>query len=691
MAAPVTQKLNLQLERKVGDLEVYSYSDPFSTTGYGGKFIFQNGQPYGGKDLQSYNGTQVDRIVNDYMGAGQVQKVNRADGSSYYSFTSPDRSQTVNAASLEEATAKRNSMFKNFDQTQAEYAKNQGYVEPGAQGSVGLDYFSKYFNLTPQELTEGRRITSPANSPLPNQVQPSQAQPTPTPVNPASNPQNSATQITRDAKGSYVFGGKAYETLDYAMAAAKRSGVQASYTPPPVAAPVNTQQSNIPGKPSRDTYAAGPNGDLQYQRAMDRWNTKNNPLPASLDDATNPDQFDALLNKIQTDNFDNSSDSNVPTRSNSDTGLGNATGFFQKFLSGETSANPTTGDTSAPSFNAESKLTQLRSQYGIDPLEGQVADIDKQIADIQASQRQLQQNEEGKTVPLNVISNRVSEEQRQTNERLDALNRQKGYIVDQLNNKYNVVNSLMQAAQTDYKNAVDAYERKFNENVQATNMLMNIDQNQKSMAEKARDDARANLTIVTNALSNGTLSWENLDPKTKAQYTKLEIQAGLPTGTISAFSQKPGSAWEMSTVLPGVDQNGNAIATVLQKNKQTGEFKTTKLITDYAPNSGKQGAALQNGTFVDDQGNEVAWSRYADGTIQKSVIGKARTTENQMTPEEKAQNEFQKFFTDLVTKMNAQDSFGEPKLSREGAVKIIKAKYPTISQQSIDALFNSVQ
>lgn len=453
--------------------------------------------------------------------------------------------------------------------------------------------------------------------------------------------------------------------------------------------PTPSASSLFTNLPQRGNYKIGVAGDKSYQLALDRYNAANQPMPSSLSEATSPVQFDQLLNKIGADQLSQaSSASDVSVRSNSSDAFSGNADFFQKFISGESVAPAQGGNQAAPQFSATDKLSQLRQQYGVDPLEAQVSDIDKQITDIQALQRKNASTEQGKAVTLGVMGGRISEEARQANEKIDELNRQKGYAVDQLQNKYSVVNSMMSAAQTDYKNAVDAYNTKFTQTVQATNLMMDIDQSQKTATEKARDDARANVTIITNSLSNGSLQWDNLDPATKTQFAKLELQAGLPTGTISAFSQKAGSAWEMSTVLPGVDENGNQIATVLQKNKQTGEFKTTKLITDYAPKAtgGAKADVLQQGTFVNDQGNEVAWTRYKDGTVDQVAIGKAKQTADQMNPDQKAQNDFNKFFADIVTKMQAQDSFGEPKLSKDGAMKIIKAQYPNITTESLNSL-----
>lgn len=489
-------------------------------------------------------------------------------------------------------------------------------------------------------------------------------------------------RITRDDAGGYIFQGRSYTTLQKAQSAAANAGVQAEYSTQVLPKPVvnNTVDPNLP---QRSTYAQGPVGDRQYQLALDRYNAKKNPTPTNLNDVTNNAQLDDYLNNFQEKSLSDMGNTDVTTRDS--TGLASAKNFLSSFLSGGTTSGPTTASTTGtpPAYSAEAKLTELRKQYGVDPLEGQVADIDKQIQDIQAAQLTLQHGEENKTVAMGVIGNRVSEEERQTNERIDALNRQKGYLVQQLQNKYTVVNSLMQAANTDYQNAKDLYDTKFNQAVQATNLMLNIDQSQKSDVEKARDDARANVTIVTNAMKDGTLDWQSLDPKTKAQYTQLEIQAGLPTGTISSFSQKDQAQWEMSTVLPGVDSDGNSIATVLQKNKFTGEFKTTKIVTDYSPASTQAAKAnvVQQGTFIDSNSNEVAWTKYKDGHVEKSVLGKSKTTTQSMSGDQKAENDFNAYIASLVEKMSSTDSYGTPKLSYQAAKNTLVAKYPQLKGQ----------
>jgi len=452
------------------------------------------------------------------------------------------------------------------------------------------------------------------------------------------------------------------------------------------------------GAPLRSNYADGPDGDKQFQAAVAATNTKlkaqNGQLPTSVLDAQNSSDANAILNQIAQNAFGDGT-TGVPTRTDStNPDLAAASGYFADILGGGTGVSnggATSGTTSnagansgasdsggAPVFSAENKLTQLRNQYGVDPMEHQIADIDAQIRAVQDTFDQNKFNEKGQVVSLGVMSGRISEEEQQANDRLNQLNRNKAYLVDQLQSKYSVIDTVMKAAQSDYQNARDSYDTQFNQKIQATNLLLNIDQSKKSDAEKARDDARANVTIVTTALSNGSLKWDDLDPASKAQYSKLEIQAGLPTGTIQAFSaQGKNNQWEMSTVLPGVDANGNAIATVLQKNKSTGEFKTTKLITDYAPtNKSAKSNVVQQGTFVDDKGNQIAWTKYADGTTEKENLGKAKQDTANMSQDEKDQNEFYKYTADLVEKMSLMPPNN---IKPDNAVKVLRARYPWLT------------
>lgn len=483
-------------------------------------------------------------------------------------------------------------------------------------------------------------------------------------------PQGPANNILFE-NGSYVFGGKAYQTLEAAKAAASRSGQTPVYNPPAADSYMNL--------PSRGNYISGPSGDRQYQLALDRYNAQKEgkqwTTPTKLSEVKTAEEFDQFANAQAESLLQQATQSGSapPTRSQS-TGLGTTDDFLNEILQGG-------GDKAPAPYNAEQKLAEVRGKYGVDPLEQELAALDKEAFDIKAIMRANVGFEQGKAVGLGVMSGRISEEEKQANIRLDAINSQKTIIANQLQQKYGVIDGIMKASQLDFENATKAYEQEFDRVVTTTNLLRGLRSDQISMEEKARDDARSNVTIVTNALSSGALTWDSLDPATKASYAKLEAQAGLPIGTIQSFTAKPSKDWQMQTILPGIDQSGNQVATIIEKNQVTGEFKTTKLVTDYAPKPSSSSSALQKGSYTDPSGNLITYQVNPDGTITQQTVGKSNVNLND--PNSKAQNDFEKYRADLILAMNKTDTYGTPLMTYDKAAAALKAKYPTLTDEAI--------
>lgn len=397
------------------------------------------------------------------------------------------------------------------------------------------------------------------------------------------------------------------------------------------------------------------------------------------------DSFNQWANTTQ-ENLLNGAEDDIPGTNNSSSTEDDYLNDLINGLQGEPTTTQTTSTATpggAPEvFSAEQKLQQLRQEQGIDPLEGEVADIDAEINALKTDFQAARDSEEGKKVSLGVIGNRISEQERVYNQRINQLNDQKSVLTTQLNQKYNVVNTMMAAAQTDYNNAVQAYDSQFTKSLQMANLLMSKTAADKTAANQIADNARANFTVVANAISAGSLKWEDLSAATQASYQKMELQAGLPSGTLQAFAQKPSKDWSMQTVLPGVDENGNQIATIIEKNAVTGEFKTSKLVTDYAPKpTSSSSNIVQKGTRVDGDGNDVAWQLDKDGNLTETVLGKSKTVDKQNIDD---QNKLSDFMLDIAKQRTKQNAYGEPVLTREGAIQQILAKYPGASQDQIN-------
>jgi hypothetical protein len=189
-------------------------------------------------------------------------------------------------------------------------------------------------------------------------------------------------------------------------------------------------------------------------------------------------------------------------------------------------------------------LEQQRNAMGVADLETELNTLKGDERLIQATLRETTGLEEGKQVSLGVMSGRITEEQRVAQTKLDYLNVRKATLVDELNTKYNAINTYINYAGMDYQDAVQAYENEFNQNVQIQNLLSGFRQEawkyatdaitiNETLKQNAIDNARANLTTITNAITSGNMNYGNLSSDEKLQIQKLEIQSGLPVGTIS--------------------------------------------------------------------------------------------------------------------------------------------------------------
>jgi len=234
------------------------------------------------------------------------------------------------------------------------------------------------------------------------------------------------------------------------------------------------------------------------------------------------------------------------------------------------------------------EFERLRTEYGVADLETSLANIKAQIDEEYALLRQQRGIEEGKPVPMGVITGRISEEERTAQERIDFLGRQQARITDELNTKYSLISTYMNLMGLDYNDAVKRYDDEFKRNVQMYNIISGKEEAALTQYERDRTAARANLQIYTNAITSGNLSYENLSADQKLMVTKLEVQSGLPVGFISNLKMSPKDRLLNINEKTGeallVDEKGNfnVVQTGMRPTKAEGERKEEELRGAYA-------------------------------------------------------------------------------------------------------------
>jgi len=215
-------------------------------------------------------------------------------------------------------------------------------------------------------------------------------------------------------------------------------------------------------------------------------------------------------------------------------------------------------------LNRVEKFGELRVDQGVEALEKSLTDLKAQEEGVYATLRQRKAREEGKPVAIGVISGRVSEIEKQERENLDFVQRQINRVSNELNTKYNVVNTYMNYYGLDYQDSVTRYNTEFQQNVDMYQIITGRQDAQMEAWEKDRAAASSNLTLMMNALTSGNIDYSSMSADQKVQIAKLEAQAGIPIGTMANVKIDPKANIVFQTENDGIVQIGirNADGTI---------------------------------------------------------------------------------------------------------------------------------
>lgn len=255
---------------------------------------------------------------------------------------------------------------------------------------------------------------------------------------------------------------------------------------------------------------------------------------------------------------------------------------------GKTSITPNSKNPKAPKY--ENTYNDLRREYGIGGLEDGLNELQAEEDELVARRRERTNAERDKTVAMNVITGRVGEVERQESERLDYVVRQKQQLTNQLATANSAIENIMNFRKLDYDTAKGAYDSEFSQNIQLFNVVKGVRDDAISESERESDNARANLNIIYGAFKDGGIDPDTLDPTTAYNVSKLEIQAGLPSGFYAKIAKSNPDGKILSTTTRTT--SGAKYADVLTRNAD-GSI-TSKSVYLGATNEGSGGSDSEN-------------------------------------------------------------------------------------------------
>lgn len=214
-------------------------------------------------------------------------------------------------------------------------------------------------------------------------------------------------------------------------------------------------------------------------------------------------------------------------------------------------------------------LNSLRGAYDLDTLESEVNTLNAEYEKINADMRMRSNYQMDQPVRMGTIAGRVGEVERQERERLDYVRRQIQTKTDQVNSANSVINTMMNAYKGDYEEAKVMYKEQKNQALAVMDSFNVMRKQELDAVDDARDDAKANLTVLYNNFSEGSMSTSTMNATQMQQIAKLEMQAGFPPGTfLDIRSTSPDK--ELKNTQEIYDVNGNKTLQFVMQDRFTG-------------------------------------------------------------------------------------------------------------------------
>lgn len=297
---------------------------------------------------------------------------------------------------------------------------------------------------------------------------------------------------------------------------------------------------------------------------------------------------------------------------------------------------------------------ELRAEANVSELESRLTDLEAEQKEIDAIKRQRVAEQRDKRVAQGVIEGRVSAVERQENERIDAVNRELSYVSNQLNNKYNVINQILNLEQQDYANSVASYDAKYTQAINTLQLARGIVSDQLSIEQKAQDSARANLQIVYNAMADGAIGVEDMTDVQKTFVSKLEAESGLPVGFYELLKKQVTTTnAKMLTSTTYTDTGGKKYTDVIFQNPD-GSLRTQQIYHgvvntgDDVPRTDTQRLRAQ----IQDYASSFGTVRGSDGYVSPENWNYAR---NKWREDGFSLTDFDSNFGDLINPAHRSD------------------------------------
>lgn len=278
--------------------------------------------------------------------------------------------------------------------------------------------------------------------------------------------------------------------------------------------------------------------------------------------------------------------------------------------------------------NLSQDYQDLSGKYGIDSLMAELDTLNQQINDSVNSTNTGLTLEKNRTQPKSVQTGKLQNISEQGLNEYNALTNRKAALTDMIKAKTDIINNIMSLKGQDYTNSLNEYNAKFNQAITIQNQINSYIDRQDQQDQQARDDARANLTVLQNLVQESGKSWDQVDLQTKMNIQAEEARAGLPVGTFASFAKTLPTAKLLSTST-GYDGSGNEIVSFIYADEMgnPGVVRTVKTgAKAQKSGSGSSGVSEYQAKLIENGNTYAALEKASgsDGYVSPQVWARLR-------------------------------------------------------------------
>ena len=184
-------------------------------------------------------------------------------------------------------------------------------------------------------------------------------------------------------------------------------------------------------------------------------------------------------------------------------------------------------------------LTELfdekSKELGLDVLQTELAGIDSDIERLDAQLLIDTERQEGRLASRGTISAKERQISKEAKFERALLQIDRNAVARIASNKLSTLKMVMDLTQQDFANASSTYEKDYKKTLQLYSLFLGAETAEQNRVDRAKNDARANITLIHNALKAAGSTYSSLTPDQQRKLTDLENQAGIPSGYSEAI------------------------------------------------------------------------------------------------------------------------------------------------------------